>query len=48
MKHGITYIEYVDFLNHLFLQQLVDFDYYENADNGSTAGALEIIGDDNA
>ena len=45
MKDGITFVEYIDFLNHLFLQRLVDFDYYENADNGSTADALTVIGD---
>jgi len=45
MKHGMTYVEYIEYLNHLFLQQLVDFDYYENANSGSTYGALEIVGE---
>lgn len=43
MKTGMTYFEYIDFINHLFMQQLVDFDYYENADCGSTCDALEIL-----
>lgn len=45
MKYGITYVEYIEYLNHLFLQQLVDFDYYENANTGSTADAFTVIGD---
>ena len=45
MKDGITYLEYINFLNHLFMQQLVDFDYYENANNGSTQDAFTVIGD---
>lgn len=48
MKEGWTLTEYIDYVNHLFLQRLVDFDYYENADKGSTADALTVIGDDNA
>ena len=42
MKEGMDMLEYVNFLNHLFVQQLVDFGYYEN---GSTADALTVIGD---
>ena len=45
MKDGMTYEEYIDFVNYLFLQQLVDFEFFENADVGSSADALEIIGE---
>lgn len=43
MKAGMTYPEYINFINHLFMQRLVDFDYYENADCGSTHNAMEIL-----
>jgi len=40
MKDGWEYHEYVSFLNHLFLQEFIDFDYKSS---GSTAAALETI-----
>lgn len=46
MKHEMTFFEYTDFINHLFLQRLVDFDFYENVDNGSTADALTVVEED--
>ena len=29
MKDGITEAEYTDFLNHLFLQEMVDIEYQQ-------------------
>ena len=40
MKEGIDWIMYIGYLNHFFLQEIVDFDYLEG---GSTVNALEII-----
>lgn len=40
MKYGWEYHEYVSFLNHLFLQEFIDFDYTSNS---SSADALEVI-----
>lgn len=37
----MTYEEYIDFINHLFLEMLVDFDY--QLDNTSTKDAMEIL-----
>lgn len=36
-----TYEEYIDFVNHLFLQEFVDFDY-QYAVQCSTQHALEV------
>lgn len=38
----MNYDEYIEYINHLFLQRLVDFEYHERAD------ALTILGDDDA
>jgi hypothetical protein len=46
MKEGWTLMEYIDYVNHFFLQHLLDFDYLDA--NKSTANALTVIGDDNA
>lgn len=40
----VTFEEYIDFINHLFLQELVDFDY-KFRNTGSTSESLAIIGD---
>ena len=44
----MNYDEYVNFLDHLSLQWLVDFEYHERADVGSTVDALTILGGDDA
>lgn len=44
----MTYDEYIEYLNHLFLQRLVDFEYHERADVGSTDDALTVIGGEDA
>lgn len=46
MKEGWTLMEYIEYVNHFFLQHLTDFAYLEG--NNSTADALTVIGDDNA
>jgi hypothetical protein len=46
MKDGWDYSDYINYINHFFLQELVDFDYLVN--NKSSADALTVIGDDNA
>ena len=38
----ITFEEYIDFINHLFLQELVDFDY-KFRNTGSTVDSLQIL-----
>lgn len=38
----LTFDEYIDFINHLFLQEFVDFDYKDAA---STGDALTVIGE---
>jgi hypothetical protein len=40
----LTYDEYIDFINHLFLQEFVDFDY-KFRNTGSTNESLSIIGE---
>ncbi len=37
----LTYDEYIDFINHLFLQEFVDWDYKENT--GGTSDALTVL-----
>lgn len=37
----MTYEEYIDFINHLFLEMLVDTDYLLH--KGSTETAMEIL-----
>lgn len=39
---NMTYEEYIDFLNHLMIQEFLDFDSREG---GSTSDALTIIGE---
>jgi hypothetical protein len=46
MKEGWTLMEYIDYVNHFFLQHLTDFDYLNR--KNSTADALTVIGDENA
>jgi hypothetical protein len=46
MKDGWDYCDYINYINHFFLQELVDFDYLVS--NKSSADALTVIGDDNA
>jgi hypothetical protein len=41
----LTYCEYHQYLNHLFIQEFVDFGYKANKTN-STVDALTIIGED--
>jgi len=41
----MTHREYIEYLNHLLLERMLDFDYHCN---GSTPDALTTIGDDNA
>jgi hypothetical protein len=36
-----TYDEYIDFVNHLFLQEFADFDYHFDL-RGSMPHALEV------
>lgn len=38
----ITYEEYIDFINHLFMQELLDFDYYVEGKR-STVDSLSIL-----
>ena len=38
----LTLYEYIDYINHLFLQEMVDFDY---KDADSTGDALIVIGE---
>lgn len=38
----LTYEEYTEYINHLFLQQFVDFDY---KDNKPAPDTLTILGD---
>lgn len=38
----MTYGEYIDYINHLFLQEFVDFDYHMGHSD-STAEALTIL-----
>ena len=35
----MTYEQYIDYINHLFLEILVDFEY----DRGSTVDAMEVM-----
>ena len=37
----MTYAQYIEFINHLFLQRMVDESYLY--DTGSTANALEVL-----
>ena len=37
----LTYDEYIDFINHLFLLEFVDWDYKENV--GGTSDALTVL-----
>ena len=37
----MTLDEYIEFINHLFLQEFTDFDYHFNED-ASTVGALAV------
>lgn len=46
MKDGWTLAEYYDYVNHFFLQHMLDFDYLD-ADK-STPHALTVIGETNA
>lgn len=42
----MTYDEYIDFVNHLFLQEFADFEYHDYRDGllyGSCADALKIL-----
>jgi hypothetical protein len=36
----MTYQEYIDFLNHLFMERLTDFEFHNS---GSTVDALEVL-----
>jgi len=38
----MTYDEYIDFINHLFLQEFVDFDYHMGHSD-STIDSLQIL-----
>ncbi len=38
----MTYEEYINFINHLFLQEFVDFGYYMG-DTESTVESLQIL-----
>jgi hypothetical protein len=38
----VTYDEYINFINHLVMQELLDFAYFVGQD-GSTADSLTIL-----
>ena len=38
----MDYDDYLDFLNHLFLEQMLDFDYYWR-EKASTVDALTVL-----
>ena len=40
----MTYDEYIDFINHLFMQEFLDFDYH-TGHSDSTSESLSIIGE---
>ena len=46
MKDGWTLAEWYDYINHFFLQHMLDFDSL--GANKSTADALTVIGENNA
>lgn len=39
----MTYDEYTDFINHLFLQEFVDFDYHDFFRGNQFGGSAESL-----